>query len=196
MARKIDVLIMAAGGSRRFGGCKLLADFRGAPLLSYAVNAALELSCTQPEVISSVNVALGGYASEIRGYLKQWSDQLNLFDCPDWGLGLGHSLAFGVGQLPAENSVLIMLGDQPLIDVVDLENLIVAAGESSGSIVCSAFASTVGVPAVFSAVVKPSLLQLRGDKGAKSLLVKGQGVVGVPISSAEVDIDWRADLRK
>lgn len=196
MGEKVDILIMAAGGSRRFGSCKLLADFRGAPLLSYPLDAALELSHRHSRIISSVNLVLGGYASEIEFFLESRRNQVNIFHCPDWDKGLGHSLAFGVARLRAENAVLVMLADQPLIEVADLEALLRSVEPNPGKIICAEFSSTLGVPAVFPAHMKNSLLQLQGDKGAKALLMgEGDRVVTIPIAGAASDIDKPDDLQ-
>lgn len=195
MSAKVDILIMAAGGSRRFGSCKLLADFRGAPLLAYALGAATEISRSHSEFISSINLVLGGYAAEIRAALAQWPFSVNILHCPDWAMGLGHSLAYGVGQLPAENSVLIVLGDQPLVSAEALGRLLKAAKENPGKIVCAEFASTIGVPAIFPETYKRQLLQLSGDRGAKSILIDEQSsVAGVRMRDAAVDIDTPHDL--
>lgn len=187
---------MAAGGSRRFGGCKLLAEFRGAPLLSYALNTAAAISRAQPESISSVNLVLGGYADEIRAAVEQRHFAVNIFQCPDWASGLGHSLAYGVAQLPVENAVLIMLGDQPLVDAADLDGLLNSSKEHPGKIICAEFSSTLGVPAFFPAYFKPRLLQIKGDRGAKSILMnEREYVIAVSMQGAGMDIDFPADLQ-
>lgn len=197
MAEKVDILIMAAGGSRRFGSCKLLADFRGAPLLTYALNTATTISHSHPELISSVNVVLGGYADEIGNFVKGRRDRVGVFRCPDWEMGLGHSLAFGVAQLPVENAVLIMLADQPLIDVADIYGLLRSAEQNPGKMICAEFSSTLGVPAIFPADMKKTLMQLQGDKGAKSVLVgAGERLVAIPIPGAALDIDWPDNLTR
>lgn len=196
MREKVDILIMAAGGSRRFGSCKLLANFRGAPLVNYALETALELSRTHPGIISSVNLVFGGHANEIGTFLESRCNQVRILHCPDWDKGLGHSLAFGVAQLPAENAVLVMLADQPLIEVADLEALLRGVEKNPEKIICAEFLFTLGVPAVFPSHMKKSLLQLQGDKGAKALLMgESDRVVTIPISSAASDIDTPDDLQ-
>lgn len=197
MAEKVDILIMAAGGSRRFGSCKLLADFRGVPLLSYALNTAMEIARSYPELISSVNAVLGGYADEIDNFVKGRRDRVGVFRCPDWEMGLGHSLAFGVAQLPAENAVLIMLADQPLIETADIDGLVRHMGQNPGKMICAGFFSTLGVPAVFPAEMKKALTQLQGDKGAKSVLIgAADRLVAIPIPGAALDIDSPDDLSR
>lgn len=187
-AAALDVLILAAGGARRFGGCKLLAQWRGLTLLEHVLDKALALRA------NSVNVILGGYAEELRAVCARepWS-ACRLWFCPDWASGMGTSLAFGVAQLPADNAVLVLLADQPAVPLADLRRLWECGRAHPDQIVCAEFADTLGVPALFPAVCKPALLQLQGDRGAKALLLQ-QPVRRIAITHAALDIDTPADL--
>lgn len=192
----IDILIMAAGASRRFGSCKLLANWRGAPLITHPLNTALNL-LQKPELqIASVKIVAGAYHNPIRDYLQQQYPPLyNLINNPNWSLGLGHSIAYGVSQLPAENSVLIMLADQPLISVEDIQRIIQLGVENPGKIICAEFAETIGVPALFPARIKKDLQQLKDDRGAKTVLIERESsLVKLPLGEASFDVDLQADL--
>jgi molybdenum cofactor cytidylyltransferase len=53
----------------------------------------------------------------------------------------------------------------------------------------------VGIPAVFPRETFPNLLALRGDKGARSLLMHPPcSLVALPFEGGEVDIDEPGDL--
>lgn len=198
MNTKIDILIMAAGASRRFGGCKLLAEWRSAPLITYALNTAIQLS-QQPELqIASIKIVSGAYHDQIHDFLRQqYPASHNLINNPNWSQGLGHSIAYGVSQLPPENSVLIMLADQPLVAVKDIQRIIDLALENPGKIICSEFASTIGVPALFPAEFKKNLQQLTGDRGAKVVLIECENnLIKVPLKVAGCDLDLPADFAR
>lgn len=192
----IDILIMAAGASRRFGCCKLLADWHGAPLITYSLNTALNLLQKPKLPIASVHIVAGAYHDPIRDYLQQqYPPTYNLINNPNWSLGLGHSIAYGVSQLPAENSVLIMLADQPLIAVEDIQRIIQLGVENPGKIICAEFEGTVGVPALFPAEFKKDLQQLKGDRGAKVILIEHESkLVKISLGEAGFDVDLQADL--
>lgn len=198
MNTKIDILIMAAGASRRFGGCKLLAEWRGAPLITYALNTAINLS-QQPQLqIASLNIVAGAYHDQIRNFLQQqYPPNYNLINNPNWSQGLGHSIAHGVAPLPPENSVLIMLADQPLVAVEDVQRLIHLASENPRKIICAEFAETIGVPALFPAEFKDNLQQLTGDRGAKVVLIECENnLIKVPLKVAGFDLDLPADFAR
>src|SRR3954462_13729626 len=57
-------IVLAAGASRRFGGVKQLAELRGRPLLSYAVETMLAVPPLEPVI-----VVLGHAADEIASAL-------------------------------------------------------------------------------------------------------------------------------
>lgn len=190
----VDVLILAAGAARRFGGNKLLALWRGRPLLEHVLEKAALLDA------DSINLVSGAYATELEGFLREEKYFKNLselgikhFFYSDWQLGMGNSLAFGVSQLPPENAVLVLLGDQPLIEVADLQKVLNLSRQNPDKIVCAEFSGTRGVPALFPAEYKNQLKLLSGDRGAKALL-SAPDVIALPMPEAEIDIDLPSDL--
>jgi molybdenum cofactor cytidylyltransferase len=65
------------------------------------------------------------------------------------------------------------------------------------SITASTYAGVFGVPAVFPRMAFADLRALRGDKGARSLLVHPPcPVIAVPFPGGEVDIDRPEDLNQ
>jgi molybdenum cofactor cytidylyltransferase len=191
----LDVLILAAGSASRFGGCKLLADWQGQPLITANITAARIL---KPEKIIIVAGAFYSQLKESKLLEAQLNiDSVELIEFRDWPLGMGHSLAFGVNQLPNNNPVLILLGDQPLISAQDLQNLYNAWCTQPTKIACASFANTVGVPAIFPERFKTELLACTGDRGAKMLLTRyAVELIKVPMPNAEFDVDTPTDLEK
>lgn len=198
MAKKIiDCLVLAAGGASRFGGCKQLADWQGQPLLANSIASARALDPARIFVIG------GAFYSQLLQALpsldakpkKRTERSVELLEFPAWNLGVGNSLAFGVKHLQNSNSVLVLLGDQPLISAQDLRNLYSAWIKNPEKIACASFADTLGVPAIFPAKYKARLYECRGDRGAKNLLQRyTDQVVPVAMPSAEFDVDTPADL--
>jgi molybdenum cofactor cytidylyltransferase len=184
----LDVLVLAAGSASRFGGCKLLADWQGQPLIAASLSAARAL---KPEKII---IVAGAFYSQLKEAQLNLND-VELLEFRDWQLGMGHSLAFGVSQLFNNNPVLILLGDQPLISAQDLQNLYSAWCAQPTQIACASFANTFGVPAIIPARFKTELLACTGDRGAKMLLTRyADELIRVPMPTAEFDIDTPTDL--
>lgn len=192
----VDILIMAAGTSSRFGGCKLLADWQGAPLITRSLTAAQEIFRSSSNIVS-VNLVVGGHAEAIQTATAASYPRVKTHFCRDWAQGLGRSIAYGVSQLATTNSVLVMLADQPLIGARDLEALLSVAHQFPEKIICAEFSSTLGVPALFPSRFKIGLRQLKGDKGAKALLLSSrEELVAVSMPHAALDIDTAEDLHR
>lgn len=186
----IDCLILAAGAATRFGSCKMIADYKGQPLIAHAIHAANAL---EPQRIVIVTGASHRRIEAYGSTLQHPSFELAYFD--GWQSGMGYSLAFGTRQLDNDNPVLILLGDQPQVSAGDLRNLYRLWKASPEQIVCAGFADTLGVPAIFPAAFKNQLRQCVGDRGAKQLLFNyAEHVLAVNMPAAEFDVDTPADL--
>lgn len=194
---KLDCLILAAGNASRFGDCKLLADWNGKPLLAHSIAAARALDP------ASIFIVGGAFHPQLERALpgldvsakKNTGCAIRLLEFRAWNLGLGHSLAFGIRQLQNDNPVLVLLGDQPFINGQDLQHMYRAWCANPEKIACASFANTLGVPAIFPALLKARLYECRGDRGAKYLLQRcADQVTPVAMPSAEFDIDTQADF--
>ena len=188
----LRIMIMAAGESSRFDGCKLLAHVDGVPMLHRTTMVAREL-VDSPE---QVCVVTGAWHEEI----QQAQDRGEIVDVsllhnPDWEQGLGNSIAFAVHQVQSEaDQILILLADQVAIKPEELEDLLKAAEGSD--IACALYSGKRGVPAVFGRKVFPMLEQLKGDRGAKELLnSEDSKVTALPMKSAAIDIDTEDELQ-
>lgn len=186
------IVIMAAGESSRFEGCKLLAHVDGVPMLHRTAMVAREFVDSPAQIC----VVTGAWHEEI----QQAQDKGEIVDVsllynPDWEQGLGNSIAYAVQQLPAEtDQLLILLADQVAIKPEELEYLLKATEGSD--IACAFYSGKRGVPAVFDRKVLPMLTQLKGDRGAKELLNReGLNVTALPMDSAVIDIDTADELQ-
>lgn len=175
-------LLLAAGQSKRFSiENKLLASIDGQPLVCRS------LALLQQRYGERVLVVLGHEAERLRPLLHQCLLVVN----PEYGKGMGHSLAFGISQLPADcRSVLVMLADQYALNSEDLQQL-QNAYDREATLVCSQYQDHKGVPAVFPRAAFPALCQLQGDQGARGLLLDARAL---PLANAALDIDTPADL--
>lgn len=115
----------------------------------------------------------------------------------EWSTGLASSLAAGLREVFADDAceaVLVTLADQPLVDSAALKRLI-RAFDGEHRIVASAYANTIGVPAVFAREHKDELMKLTGDAGAGSWLRSRSGeITHVPLGDAALDIDGPSDV--
>lgn len=183
-------LVLAAGGSRRFGALKQLLEFNGQSLLRQTAAKAGAL------LGGRVVVVHGPKATKCRRELAGLD--VSHVDNEEWHSGMSSSLQAGIRALPPDcRGVLILLCDQPLIESADLERLAQAWCAQPERIAAAAYAGGAGVPAIFPAHLFDEMCRLAGDSGARSLLdTHAADVVGVPLENAAFDIDTQADYEK
>jgi bifunctional UDP-N-acetylglucosamine pyrophosphorylase/glucosamine-1-phosphate N-acetyltransferase len=112
----LDIVILAAGQGTRMRSAlpKVLHPVAGNSMLGHVIHSARQLS---PQ---SIQVVIGHGADRVREQLA--ADDLN-FVLQDKQLGTGHAVAQAVPALNAD-TVLILYGDVPLIEVETLNRLL------------------------------------------------------------------------
>lgn len=188
----IPAVLLAAGASSRMGQPKQLLTYQGQTLLRRAAETALAAGC-QPLI-----VVTGALHHELAAEVADLPVRLVRNDI--WEAGMGTSIGVGVQAAeeaaPEAPAVLVLLSDQPLITAEHLRQLL-AAWQQSGLPVATAYADTVGVPAVFGRVVWPQLLALPAAAGAKPLLQRlGDELGTVPCPAAALDVDTPEQYRQ
>lgn len=182
-------LLLAAGGATRFGSPKVLAPFRGEPLVRRGVRLL------QPRCPAGVHVVVGASADGVRAALA--AEAVTMVANPGWAGGLSTSLVCGVASLPAEaDAVLILLCDQPAITAHDLDALVAAWQVEPELITAASFSGQLGPPVIMPRSVWSELAALRGDQGARSLLEWHTERTAVAMPHAALDIDTPEDLAR
>lgn len=186
------IVLLAAGGGRRFGASKQLAEFDGMPLARRCASAALATG-------ASVSVVTGADGDAVRASLAGLP--LALVHNPDWARGIGCSLACGVRALlagrPPPPSILLHLADLPAVAAADLDRIIQAWHAAPDRVVVAGFAAGTGPPVLFPPRLFAALADLDGDRGARDLvLAEGGAAIVVPVAGAAWDIDTPDDLAR
>lgn len=187
--KRFAVLIMAAGASSRFGGCKLLAPVEGRPLLQRTIGLAAELF---PDDIYVVSGAWHGELMDAKAKGKLAGASFVYVD--NWSHGLAASLVAGVKYLKSDyNAILVLLADQVALERSDLDRLLAAF--DGDNIACGFYNDKRGVPAIFGDNSFGRLMHLRGDQGAKEVLYERSiSVQECSMPNASMDIDSRDQL--
>jgi CTP:molybdopterin cytidylyltransferase MocA len=184
-----DALVLAAGGSKRLGRNKQLVEIEGVPLVRRAAAAAFAAGAGR------VLVVTGFEAERIGAALAELP--VTLVHNPDWERGMGGSLAAGVRAAPEAAALMTILADQYAVPLAHLHDLAVEAARARATIVATAYAGTVGAPAVFKAAHFPELLALPPAAGAKHLCAKhADELLAIPCPAAALDLDTPDDLRQ
>ncbi|MFC0181544.1 molybdenum cofactor cytidylyltransferase [Pseudarcicella hirudinis] len=183
----LSVLILAAGNSSRLGQPKQLVFFREQTLIEQVCRTALQIS-------GKVLVVSGANAVAIEPIIRNTG--VEILHNPGWEEGMGSSIRKGVAALaPESDAILILLTDQPFLQLRTLEEMVNIYQNSEKQIVACEYGGKPGVPMLFSKRIFPDLLTLQGDKGAKAFLHKYQkSIAFVPFPEGIIDIDQPSDL--
>ncbi|MBB6463887.1 nucleotidyltransferase family protein [Flammeovirga kamogawensis] len=166
MDKKLAILIVAAGASKRLGRPKQLLKWRGETLLNHCIEKVSVLE------ESTTFLILGAYKNEIEDSLK--SKTINVIDNQNWNEGLGSSIREGIYHIKQKKytDVLIVLSDLPLLSIHYIKVLIASYYSSSKKIAVTSYGNVKGVPVIFNERYFSDLLQLKGDEGAKKIVQK------------------------
>ena len=188
---ELSAIVLAAGGSSRYGRCKQLVEINGYSLVRLAVD---KLSSVFSH--DRISVVVGANPEAVAQAIS--SLPVNIVENNHWQQGLASSIKAGINSLePGCRAVLITLCDQVLVTEEHLRRLVDRWMADPSRIIASGYAGTLGTPAVIPAEFFPQLLALEGDAGAKSVLRNNtDNVRTIPIPEAEFDLDVPADLEK
>ncbi len=187
-------VILAAGRSRRFGENKLLAPFKGKPLLRWVVEAALRSR------LASLLVVLGHEHARVREALIDLDEEPRLSfvvnEC--YGRGQSTSVVAGLAAVsPASAGAMFFVGDQPLLDSSVIDRLIAAFEASDGGICYPTCDGRRGNPVIFGCRFFAELQRLSGDRGG-GVVIETHPEATVPVDFSDPmpfrDIDSRSDL--
>jgi molybdenum cofactor cytidylyltransferase len=186
-------VILAAGASSRLGQAKQLLAIGGEPLLRRAVRIAGEAGC-QPII-----VVLGFEADRMRSALDCFRVIVAVNE--DWRAGMGSSMRRGVETAvrisPPPEAILLMVCDQIRLSADVLRQLLRLRGLANYAITAARYGGRLGVPAVFSSIFFPDLLDVREDRGARGILERNAARVGVvDFLEGELDLDTPDDLER
>ena len=187
----VGAIILAAGGSSRFGQAKQLLSFQGESLVRRAVRGAIEAGC------ACVTVVVGNARDRIETELRE--TPAVIVENPEWQHGLGTSIRCGLRHLlssrPELDAVVLLACDQPFVDASVITSLIAQRETSHKPIVACSYANTLGIPALFHRSCFESLLALPDDSGAKALIEsRSADVSQMEFEKGAIDIDTPADF--
>ena len=181
-------MLLAAGGATRFGSQKLVAPYRGEPLVRHA--ARLLRSVTDETI-----AVIGNDADAVRDALS--GADVRIVDNADWRDGLSTSLRAGIRAVPANaDAVIVALGDQPEMDPAVARALVEQWRAWGLPIVTARYRGVRSPPVLIARDVFDEIEALHGDSGAKPLMDRIPGRVSFVDVDTPVpfDVDVPTDL--
>jgi nicotine blue oxidoreductase len=188
----ISVIVLAAGAGSRFGGGKLLAEYRRSPLIE-----ATLLGLREAPVDETI-VVVGNDAEGLRGFCESYG--VRIAENPYWAEGMATSVKKGLAACsPYADAAVVVLGDQPLVGAKAVERL-VEAYEGGAAVAVATYGGERRNPALFTRGTWPMLEEeLSGDEGARGFLTRHpEMVTEVPCDDVAdpTDVDTVEDLRR
>lgn len=162
MSGKISAIILAAGGSQRFGQPKQLLPWGNQTTLQAVILAAKIAGFQEPIVV------LGAEAAAVRKSLEGLS--VRIVENPEWQSGQAGSLKLGLAAVPPDNAgALFLLTDQPQISPL-LIHTVAAYGLRTGRVIQPIIADRRAHPVYFPRAAFVDLMTISGDQGGRAIM--------------------------
>lgn len=185
------VVVLAAGRGSRFEGA--------GHKLRQSLGDESVLAATLAQVLQSGLPAVVVTTAELVPIVQPLIAARDIVLLPPIGsatrepLGMGYSIAAGVGARPNASGWLVLPGDMPLVQATTLQAVARSLGQHP--VVYAQHRGRRGHPVGFAAELYTELVRLTGDEGARRLLARypSQGLE-VDDPGVLVDVDTQADL--
>lgn len=175
----IAAVVLAAGASRRLGRPKQQVVIAGETLLARTVRTASEAGLSPVIVVTrDSEQTRDGSLNGACFVTNNTADE-----------GIASSIRYGIAAAEQQRvtGAVILTCDQPALTSKHLRAIVCEPGR----LTASEYGGTVGVPAYFPAEFFSSLLQLRGDTGARSML---KTAYCIRAEECGLDIDTEDDV--
>ena len=190
----ISAIVLAAGESRRMGRPKQLLEWQGKTLLRHVLENLIRSNADE------IILVLGHEAEAIRKGLTE--RQIKIVINPDYKQGMASSLRQGLLAMdPTSEAFLVLLADQPGIGPEIMNQMIRAfqRADPRRGIVRPVYRGLRGHPVLIDVRYLQEALQLKGDVGARQILVNHpEDILEIEVDQDEIlkDIDTPEEYQK
>lgn len=186
--KKCCIAVLAAGASSRFGSPKQLSKKANTTLIDASI--ALAKHTTEPFF-----VVLGAYHLQITKHLATTHPDARIIINQNWEQGMASSIHAALDYVQnTYQGLMFIAADQNKLTSNDLRLLLARWYDSPNSIVAAQYEQTRGIPAIFPQCTFSELVTLKGDKGAKSVIMQSKKSIAVALPNAAFDIDIPSDI--
>jgi molybdenum cofactor cytidylyltransferase len=160
---KISAIITASGKAERFGSDKLMYKVNSKPVIHYVMDNVIKANFYERLIVLR-NHSLKKYA-EASGFHTVWND--------NYEYGMSESIILGLKNISGNSdAAMIIPGDIPLMTADCLNHLIDHFNNSGKGIAGFLINGMPASPVIFARKYFNELLQLKGDRGGKPVIMK------------------------
>jgi molybdenum cofactor cytidylyltransferase len=187
-------IVLAAGMSARFGPLKPLFKVGNGTILSMVIDAAVKSELDR--IILVLGYRSGEIIADIGHHLHD--PRLRTVINPRYLDGMSSSIQRGLLEIMDEFlSVMIIMGDHPLLDNDTINTLLDRFRASDRDICVPVYKGTRGLPVCFGKRFFPDIMDITGDIGAREIIQKNpEHVLTVELENADcfLDVDNKSDV--
>ncbi len=190
MRGKYAILVLAAGGSVRFGENKLCAVVSGKKLYGHTLNRMCAFQAYPVFFVTGYDEII--QAAQERGFYT-------VVNREPWK-GISYSIRKGIEAClkcyPQIEGILFSVCDQPNVHISTIQQILNEAALHRGHIICAAHEGEMGNPVLWDKEFFPDLMGLTGDKGGKEIITRFRDRCRLVETQPEElkDIDLRTDI--
>lgn len=189
---RVSAITLAAGKAERLGFNKLSLRLAGRSIVNHVVNTALASQVTE------VVVVLGHYVDELSAEIPR-DGRVKVVHNPHHEEGPHSSLKAGLIALNGDaEAAVVLLGDQPFVDVQAIDALIGEWLARRPSVVMPLYKGKRGHPVLFSRTLFRELLEVSEEQGRREVIRRHYEEVATVTVDGEppLDVDtWTDYLR-
>jgi len=186
----VSGIILAAGGSSRFGQPKPLLDWHGQPFVRAVAQTALSAGLSPVVVVTGANV------EQVESAIHDLP--ITITRNENWQAGQSTSIRAGLNTLPLETGAAIfLLTDQPQITPAVLRALTEEHVRTLAPIIAPLVDGQRANPVLFDRLTFPDLMALSGDVGGRAVFSR-YTITYLPWHDTGLlgDVDTPEDYRK
>lgn len=197
----VTAVVLAAGGARRFGGRKVLAQLEGQSLLAHVVSAAVAANVHDAVLVLPPRSTHGDIHHAAEALIALYGGTMHFTVAENAGAALGMSTSLRVGfqaaarlSDPQGRIAVVLLADQPTIEP-DVVRAVVQVSVRTGCPARAVYRDGAGPPVAIPLRLVASLAKrLQGDRGLRDLL-DGLQVIDFTVEGVMPrDVDRPRDL--
>jgi molybdenum cofactor cytidylyltransferase len=190
VVEQIAGIVLAAGGSSRYGEPKQLLQWKKEPIIRHVINSAIKAG------LYPIVLVVGSASEEVENVVTDMP--VRIVENHNWMTGISSSIREGLRVLPKKLGGTVFLhADQPQVSPILIKSMIEIHQKTLYPIIAPQINGQSGTPVLFDATTFKELNLLQGDNGGKAIFTK-YPVEWIPWHDENqlLDIDTPTDYQK